>query len=194
MMFDIDILRIISNNIKPETGKILIAEPLLADNIFSRAVVYLVDDINNSHMGFILNHKSGMKIGEALDGFHNADLDLFLGGPVDPDVIHFLHGFKNIKHCQKIANNVFLDGDIDKIKDLLRKGVANKNNTRFFIGHSGWSKGQLAEEINNNSWLVADTKPNIVFNNPDKLWDKSLNLVDRRYQIWKNFPVNPEYN
>lgn len=194
MIFDIDILRIVSNNIKPDIGTVLIAEPLLADNIFSRAVVYLIDDHNDSHMGFILNHKSGMKLQDTLDGFKDTDFDLYLGGPVDPDVIHFIHRFKNIKNCEEIAPGLYLDGDLDKIRELVNKGLATKDNTKFFVGYSGWTKGQLTEEINNNAWLVAKTTPNIVFKKENSLWVSSLNLVDRRYQVWKNFPINPELN
>lgn len=194
MMYDIDILRIISNNEKPGIGKLLIAEPLLADNIFSRAVVYIADEVKNTHMGFILNQKSGMKLNEALEGFENADLDLYLGGPVEPDVVHFIHTFRSVKNSCKIADNLYLDGDLDQIRKYIQKGIANSNNIKFFLGHSGWSQGQLTEEINNNSWLVANSNPKMVFNKSKKLWDKALNLVDKRYQIWKNFPVNPEFN
>ncbi len=193
-MFDIDILRIISNNIQPASGKILISEPLLADNIFSRSVVYLVDDLNESHMGFILNLKSGMYLHDALDGYKNTGMELYLGGPVEPDVVHFIHGFGNISDAQEIGKNLYFGGELDQLKEYVNKGIANKTNTKFFLGYSGWSKGQLCEEINNNAWLVADTETDIVFKNEDNLWSKSLSLVDKRYQIWKNFPVNPDLN
>lgn len=193
-MFDIDILRIISNNIQPATGKILISEPLLADNIFSRSVVYLIDDINNSHMGFILNLKSGMYLHDALDGFKDTGIELFLGGPVEPDVIHFIHSFGNIEESQEIGNNLYFGGELDQLREYVNKGIANKTNTKFFLGYSGWTKGQLCEEINNNAWLVAETDNGIVFRDEEKLWVKSLNFVDKRYQIWKNFPINPDLN
>jgi putative transcriptional regulator len=193
-MFDIDILRIISNNIQPATGKVLISEPLLADNIFSRSVVYLIDDINNSHMGFILNLKSGMYLHDALDGFKDTGIELFLGGPVEPDVIHFIHSFGNIEESQEIGNNLYFGGELDQLREYVNKGIANKTNTKFFLGYSGWTKGQLCEEINNNAWLVAETDNGIVFRDEEKLWVKSLNFVDKRYQIWKNFPINPDLN
>lgn len=194
MIYDIDILRIISNNVKPDAGKILISEPLLADNIFTRSVIYLLDDHNNSHMGLILNNKSGMKLHDCLDGFIETNIDLYLGGPVDPDVIHFLHSFGSIKNSEKVSKNLYLDGDLDEIRKLVNKGLANSKNTKFFLGYSGWTKGQLIEEINNNAWLVADSSPSIVFDNDKLMWVNSLNLVDKRYQVWKNFPINPELN
>lgn len=194
MIYDIDILRIISNNVKPEIGKILISEPLLADNIFTRSVIYLIDDLNNSHMGFILNNKSGMKLHDCIDGFEKTELDLYLGGPVNPDVVHFIHSFGNIDNSEKIADNLYLDGEMDEIRELVNKGIASAKNTKFFIGYSGWTKGQLADEINNNAWLVAGSKSDIIFKNDKNLWSNSLNLVDKRYQVWKNFPVNPELN
>ena len=194
MMFDLDILRIISNDLKPQAGRILISEPLLFDNIFSRSVVYLIDDVNDSHMGFILNHKSGMKLHEAIDGLKKDNVDLYIGGPVEPDVIHFIHSLGKIKCAEQISDNLYLDGDLDQMRELVNKGIANNSNTKFFLGYSGWSVGQLNEEINNNSWLVACTKPKIIFENESKLWYKALNLVDPRYHVWRNFPINPDMN
>lgn len=194
MMYDIDILRIISNNIKPKMGRVLITEPLLNDDVFSRSVVYLVDDLNDSHLGFILNKKTGAKASKLIDGFEHTNLDVYIGGPVNSEVVYVIHSIKNIKKSEPIANGLFLNGDIDQIKDLARKGKANNRNTKIFLGHSAWEVGQLEEEIFNNCWLVADSETSIVFKNDNNLWANSLNLVDSRYQIWKNFPLSPELN
>ena len=47
--------------------------------------------------------------------------------------------------------------------------------SRLFLGHSGWSSGQLESEIQNGDWLVQETSPDFIFNIPAKqLWNLSI--------------------
>ncbi|MDR2008890.1 MAG: YqgE/AlgH family protein [Bacteroidales bacterium] len=194
MLLDFDILRIVSNNIKPAAGKMLISEPLLDDYYFKRSTVLLADEFNNSFMGFILNLKSDKFLNDYVDGFNKENIPLFLGGPVDTDALFYLHTFDFIKNAHKINDELFLNGDIEEIKKLVNSGFANNNNIKFFIGSSGWSPGQLNDEIAFNSWLVSNMPVNFAFSQAEKMWENALNLFGERYQLWKNFPINPDYN
>jgi putative transcriptional regulator len=46
---------------------------------------------------------------------------------------------------------------------LLRKGVIDLSRIRFYIGYSGWSEGQLTEELNQKSWLTLEATRKLVF-------------------------------
>lgn len=194
MMFDSDILRIISNDIKPEVGKVLISEPLLIDDYFGRSVVLLADENDDSFLGFVLNHKLDKNLSDFIADIDNDDIPLYIGGPVDQDVLYYIHCFDFVKGAIKIGEGLYMDGDIDDIRELVNSKHANNSNIKFFLGNSGWASGQLNEEIIFNSWLVAKYKDNFVFEDPCNMWRNSLDFVDKRYRIWKNFPVDPELN
>jgi putative transcriptional regulator len=194
MLLDFDILKVISNDVVPKTGRILISEPLLNDYYFGRSVVLLSEEIDNSFMGFVLNLKSNLFLHNIIDGFSETNIELYLGGPVDEDILYFLHGFGNVKNSHKIADGLYMNGNIEEIKILVNSGLATRENIKFFLGNSGWSPGQLKEEIANNSWLVSDIPQRYIFEDTPDLWSKSLDFVNKRYQVWKNFPMDPEYN
>lgn len=194
MNYDSDILKIISNNVKPVVGKILISEPLLCNDIFSRSVVLLTDEFKDSFSGLILNMPSGKKLKDFIEGVANVDLPIYIGGPVDEDVLFFVHTFDFIQGAKHLGGDIYIDGNFDDIKKLVNSGYANNSNIRFFIGCSGWAPGQLNEEISFNSWLVSSVSKEFVFSEVRNMWRNSLNFVDLRYKIWENFPVDPELN
>ena len=46
---------------------------------------------------------------------------------------------------------------------------------RLFIGHAGWSSGQLEREIEKGDWLVQETSPDFIFKIPiDQMWDVAI--------------------
>jgi len=194
MNLDLDILRIISNDIKPATGKILISEPLLNDAYFARSVVYLVDDKDESYMGLILNNPTDVKLSDVLDGFDHVDFKLYIGGPVEPDVLFYIHTIPDILGADLIADGIYFGGDLDQIRYMSKNGIINKSNIRFFLGSSGWAPGQLNEEISFNSLLVTNCNHEFIFSNADEMWTESLHFVEERYKIWRNFPIDPDLN
>ncbi|HOZ30828.1 MAG TPA: YqgE/AlgH family protein [Bacteroidales bacterium] len=194
MNYDSDILKIISNNVKPAKGKILISEPLLNNDIFSRSVVLLTDEYKESFSGLILNLNSGKKLKDVIEGIRNDVFDIYTGGPVEQDVLFYVHTFDFIPDAKQISEHIYIDGDFDSIKKLVNSGYANNSNIKFFIGSSGWASGQLNEEISFNSWLVTSASKEFVFDEHINMWKESLRFVDTRYKIWENFPVDPELN
>ncbi|MDD3741566.1 MAG: YqgE/AlgH family protein, partial [Bacteroidales bacterium] len=80
MNYDSDILKIISNNVKPDKGKILISEPLLCNDMFSRSVVLLIDEYKDSFSGLILNLPSEKKLKDIIDGIENSNFRIYSGG------------------------------------------------------------------------------------------------------------------
>jgi len=66
---------------------------------------------------------------------------------------------------------------------------------RFFIGYSGWSDGQLKNELEEKSWLTVKATRKLVFH-PDykQIWKDSLKLLGGDYEIMINFPIDPQLN
>ncbi|HEV8315731.1 MAG TPA: YqgE/AlgH family protein, partial [Burkholderiaceae bacterium] len=46
------------------------------------------------------------------------------------------------------------------------------------LGYSGWSAGQLEEEISRNGWLTVGAQPEIIFDTPVELrYERALSLL-----------------
>ena len=46
------------------------------------------------------------------------------------------------------------------------------------LGYSGWSAGQLEDELSRNGWLTVDADPAIVFDTPIELrYERALSLL-----------------
>jgi putative transcriptional regulator len=196
MQQEFDMFAILPEDKIPEKGKILISEPFLPDTFFNRSIVYLTDHTSKGSVGFVLNKKLDLTIGSAIEGFSDWDESLNMGGPVAPDTLHYLHNQGDlIPDSVHVSENIYWGGDIDSIRELIRKGKLKQPQIRFFLGYSGWSAGQLERELKENSWVIAKVKPEIIMNNRgDDTWKKVLRSLKNKYRIWADFPDSPEMN
>lgn len=191
-----DIFKIKTNNIAPQKGRILIAEPFLSGNYFNRSVVLLVAYSEKGAVGFILNKKVEFPIQEAFPDFPDFDTTVYLGGPVATDSIYFIHKLgKKIPGSIHVMGDLYWGGDFDTIKREIRLGSIHPSDIRFFLGYSGWDAGQLEGELKEDSWLVTDVEEQAVMDDLDS--DSWFNFVKRagaQYSVWENFPQNPSMN
>ncbi|PIF06721.1 MAG: hypothetical protein CSA36_00230, partial [Draconibacterium sp.] len=93
---NLDIFKIKTNNIAPKKGRILIAEPFLPGDYFSRSVVFLVAYSQKGAVGFILNKRIDFSLQEVFPDFPDFEARVFLGGPVSGDSIFYIHRLGNI--------------------------------------------------------------------------------------------------
>jgi putative transcriptional regulator len=193
---ELDMFAILPEDKIPEKGKILISEPFLPDTFFSRSIVYLTDHSAQGSVGFILNKKVDLTLNNAITGFDDWDEYLNMGGPVASDTIHYLHTMGDmIPKSVLVEDNIFWGGDIDSIRDLVASGKIKRAQIRFFLGYSGWSAGQLERELQENSWVIAKVKPEMIMNNRgEDTWKRVLRSFKNKYRIWADFPDSPEMN
>ena len=193
---ELDLFAILPEDKIPEKGKILISEPFLPDNFFNRSIVYLTDHTPQGSVGFILNKKLDLNISSAISGFEGWDENLNMGGPVAPDTLHYLHNLGDlIPKSVPVDGNIYWGGDIDTIRKLISTRKINHSQIRFFLGYSGWSAGQLERELNEDSWIIARIKSDIVINNRgDDTWKRVLRSFKNKYRIWADFPNSPDMN
>jgi len=179
-----------------EKGKILISEPFLTDSFFSRSIVYLTDHSDEGSVGFIINKSLDIKIENALEGFENYNEIISMGGPVASNTLHYLHTLGDmIPGSTWIKDNLFWGGEIDEIRKLVNTGMIKKGQIRFFLGYSGWTKGQLQNELNENSWVIARVPSETVMKSRgDDSWRAILRGIDKKYKVWAEFPESPDMN
>ena len=192
-----DIFKIRHNNLAPEKGKILISEPFLRNIFFQRSVILLIEHNANGSMGFVLNKKTDLWLNDFIEGFDNIQqIPLYLGGPVSVDRLFFIHSLGDvIPDSIQIDDNLYFDGDFESLNYYLRSEKPVIGKIKFFLGYSGWTKSQLIEEINQDSWLVGRTsKREIMLSEDELLWKHAVELVGGPYLTWINYPKDPLLN
>tara|TARA_B100000963_G_C22640895_1_gene680570 strand:- start:1285 stop:1836 length:552 start_codon:yes stop_codon:yes gene_type:complete len=179
-----------------EKGNLIIAKPTVVnDNIFNRSVILLSEHNKNETVGFILNKKIDLKISKLLPNI-KIDFDLYFGGPVETDSIFFIYSNKKkVNENLKINNYFSWGGEINQIVELVNKKKISKDEIKFFLGYSGWSKKQLFNEIKSNSWILkTEYNSNIINSNPKHLWRNILNSIGGEFFLWSNSPIDPKLN
>jgi putative transcriptional regulator len=195
MNLNLDIFRIKTNNVSPQKGRILIAEPFLPGSYFNRSIVLLVEHNNEGSVGFILNKPVDFEVKEFYKHFPRFEDQLFMGGPVEIESIYYIHKLgEYIPGSIPIMEDLYWGGDFDHLKDLINSGFVKSNEVRFFLGYSGWGKSQLQEELDEDSWLVSDISSSQVMNNTNELWIEMVKKLGGKYSIWENYPENPSMN
>jgi len=154
----------------------LIAMPSMLDPIFGGTVVYLCEHNDEGALGVIINKATDMTLDLLLD---RIDLSLeieagrvpvdkkpvMFGGPVQVErgfVLHSPHG--PYSSMMKVNEDVALTTS----KDVLEAVAVGTGPQRLLVslGCSGWSAGQLEEEIVRNGWLTVRADPAIIFDLP----------------------------
>lgn len=182
--------------INPAPGILLIAEPFLKDPNFSRTVIFICDHQEQGSFGFVLNRTYDHTLDELMNNMDDLKIPVFYGGPVQMDTIHFLHQYPDkILGSYEILNGIYWGGDFELAIELIKKGEIDLSRIRFYIGYSGWSEGQLTEELNQKSWLTAEATRKLVFNkNVDDIWREAVKSLGGDYSIMVNFPTDPQLN
>ncbi len=179
-----------------EKGHILISEPLMPDPNFSRSVILLTAHNSEGAVGFILNKPSDIKLSEILEFEFNGEFPVYIGGPVEPSSLFYLHNLgKDLQGSVEIAEGLFWGGEFDHLKFLLTNGLVNSSQIKFFMGYAGWAPDQLEYELEEKSWLVKGLEH---FNALDELskkdWNKILAGYGDKYKLLASFPENPSHN
>ena len=196
MKENIDFFKIQHNNEIPVKGKALIAEPFLQDSYFKRSVVLLTEHNDEGSLGFVLNNPIDFRIEEILKDFPPIDSLISIGGPVRTDTIHYIHTVGHmIPDCQEVLSDVYWGGNLDLIRAGVKEGWITAHQIRFFVGYASWYPGQLAKEIDENSWLVTDIDQlDVMHGNDFRLWESILMKEEERYKMWTRYPEDPMWN
>jgi putative transcriptional regulator len=182
--------------ITPSRGTLLIANPFLKDPNFSRTVIFLCEHSDEGSFGFILNKRFPRSLSELLPETNINDMPVYQGGPVQKETLHLLHHYPNlISGCQELLNDIYWGGNFESLLINLRNNDLNKARIRFFIGYSGWSEGQLNDEMKEESWLTVKATRKLIFETePEDIWKNSLKQLGGNYEMMINFPIDPQLN
>jgi putative transcriptional regulator len=184
------------NKFEAEKGRLLASEPYLADPNFERTIILLTEHNQDGTVGFVLNKPSASLVTEVMEDIKNIQSKVYIGGPVQQDTLHFIHRNPNIEDSIEVIDGIYWGGNFDQILLFIETKQLDISTIKFFLGYSGWSPGQLEEELNMNSWIVSDqvTQDLIFETPPEMMWKKSLQNLGGRFSVYSNYPVDPSMN
>ncbi|CAI9754285.1 unnamed protein product [Fraxinus pennsylvanica] len=183
----------------PENGCLLVAtEKLDGVRTFERTVVLLLRSGMQNPLegpfGVVINrslhkrmkHMNPTNIDLATTF---ADCSLHFGGPLESSMfllrardVTGLNGFEEVIPgvCFGSRNK------LDAASALVKKGILEPHDFRFFVGYAGWQLDQLRDEIESGYWHVAACSANLVFggsenSSSESLWEEILQLMGGHY-------------
>ncbi|HEV2319678.1 MAG TPA: YqgE/AlgH family protein [Verrucomicrobiae bacterium] len=186
-----------SLKVKYLKGQLLLDSGQLAGSFFQRTVILVCQHDSEGAFGLVLNRATGNKVGDVIV----ADLpetlkeaQLYLGGPVQPGALSFLHSDNFIPDAN-VFPNLNLGHSLDDLMEIGESYSAGKK-VKMFAGYAGWSPGQLEEEMKRKSWLTYPASLELVFETPsDKLWQKILQAKGGwRNKLLSQMPENLSWN
>lgn len=163
-------------------GRLLIALPAIEDPRFKQAVILVCTHNEDHAMGIVLNKAAeDLSLPELLDqlGVDGReapdDRHVLIGGPVGKDRGFVLHSedYDSDGATLDICEGVCLTAT----RDILHAMASDAPPERFVValGYSGWSGGQLEQELADNVWLVGDADLPLVFDpSLDTKWSRAL--------------------
>jgi putative transcriptional regulator len=182
--------------IEPGNGVLLISDPFLKDPNFMRTVVLLCEHNEEGSFGLVLNRKTDHTLSDLITKLEGITTPVYYGGPVQMDTLHFIHQLPQlIPNSQEIASGIYWGGDFEIVSHLLITNQLNTSKIRFYLGYSGWSSGQLGDELKEKSWLTVQATKQLVFEKDEQsIWKKSLQQMGGQYEQLVNYPIDPQLN
>lgn len=167
------------------SNQFLIAMPGMVDSSFSGSVVYVCEHSSRGALGLVINRPTDIVLKDLFDRIElplqQPDLGsqtVYYGGPVQTERGFVLHDPTG----RSYASTLQVAGGLQMTtsKDVLEHIAAAEGPRRFFValGYSGWSAGQLEDEISRNGWLTVEADSSIVFDiAADRRLDAAMALM-----------------
>ena len=168
-------------------GQFLVAMPGMADDRFTRAVIYVCAHSAEGAMGIVLNRPAAdlnfpdllvqLEIVPEAERIRLPQrvgkMQVLIGGPVETSRGFVLHSpdFYIEQSTLPIDDSVCLTATIDILR-AIAKGEGPENAV-LALGYAGWGAGQLESEIQANGWLNCPADSDLIFSGS----------VDTRYEM-----------
>ena len=195
---DMTIFQVESNKILPKQGGLLISAPFMKDFYFARSVVLMIDHNDEGSMGVVLNKNFNglMTLNELVPDLGTLPpIPLYKGGPVGKETLFYLHTLSYLKDSLPLGNGLYLNGDFNQMQQYILSGAPTQGVVRFFMGYAGWQKGQLENEIEENTWVINnECKVDLLNTYLRDLWQESLCDLGGKYAVWARYPRYPIMN
>jgi putative transcriptional regulator len=177
-------------------GQLLLDNGRLHGSFFHHTVLLICQHDREGAFGLVLNRAAGSNVGDAI----TADIPeaiksagLFVGGPVQPQALSFLHADAFLPDAN-VLPNLNLGHSLD---DLVEIGgsFSQTQQIKVFAGYAGWSPGQLDDEMKRNTWLTHPASLELVFHrDPANLWPEILRQKGWQHRLTAQQPDDLSFN
>jgi putative transcriptional regulator len=190
------------------SGNFLIAEPDLLDPNFFRTVILVIQHSSEGAFGLVVNRQSEVTVGEVLEevlGNPVADLPVYVGGPVQQSYVFTLH--KDVPkqyhsdHAEEVCDRIYFEPSFRHVVAYMqsedhRAPLPDQTpEIRVFAGYSGWSSGQLEQELRETAWVVNQAASNVIFQeDPAVGWKQALSAKSDFYRVVAETGIKPSLN
>jgi len=176
------------------SGSILLSHPSLRDPNFLRSIVFLsTHSRETGSLGVIINRPMGKTLAELDPSFTDNPLSstpVYDGGPVEKDkLIIAAWEWMDSPHSFKLHFGI----------DTNRAATIQKTNPQAdlvcFAGHSGWSPGQLEDELEEDAWVLSTLdKETFTHREDNSLWRNILGNISDELRFLAESPEDPSFN
>ena len=173
-------------------GSLLLAHPGMHDPNFRRTVVLLSAHSDDGAMGLVMNRPLRKHLADLNAEFAASPLaaiPVYQGGPVQTEQLLLAAwqpdplggGFK-----------LYFGIDLDKAKALQEESGVH---LRAFLGYSGWTKGQLENELRQHTWVVSPVNAELLEREDGQgLWRTILGKLSPEWKLLAGEPDELELN
>jgi putative transcriptional regulator len=173
-------------------GQMLIAMPAMADDRFSRSLIYICAHSSEGAMGIVVN-QAAANINFAdllvqLEVIPEADaiqlpqragtVKVLKGGPIETGRGFVLHSadFSIENSTMPIDEGICLTATLDILKAIARGD--GPSSAVLALGYAQWRAGQLETEIQDNGWLHCPADAELIFGTDiDHKYEKALKKI-----------------
>jgi putative transcriptional regulator len=158
-------------------GKILVASRQSHDADFAQTVVLIIRHDRQATIGLFVNRPLTLPLTEVYPELKQGQLKLYAGGPLTVGIRALYRSRTRPAGTSPILDDVFMIST----KTLLSKMVADGTPSsvfRVYAGYTGWSPGQVRDEIARGLWQVVAGAAGVVFDpHPETLWQRLVAQV-----------------
>lgn len=175
-----------SDNFSNLTGKVLMAMPYAMEgNIFHESMIYVIQHNTDGAVGLVFNRPMNSipadELSKKISGsltLPDLDMEVHIGGPMELERGFFLHTtdydknllFKSSDQTLAVSSNMAIVDDI--------KAGKGPKDAIFILGYTGWGKGQLEFEMENNLWVIDEADHDLIFSdNLSIKWSMGLSSL-----------------
>ena len=151
------------------TNHFLIAMPQLSGSYFGNTLVYMWQHGEDGALGIVVNLPLKLKLKEIFSQLEievqrpeSGEQTVLSGGPVETDKGFILHDADDHwASTLRITDGICITTSKDILDDISRG--EGPENYLVALGCSGWSPGQLEQEIADNAWITCPASKEIIF-------------------------------
>jgi len=137
----------------------------------------LAVQVGDTHLGFILNRASGVKLSALFPdkkpspkNARSGSPEVYFGGPVQSESLFAVLRRDPGGSSLPLFGGLYVTGKAESIKAIIEK---TPGEARYFAGFVGWLAGELESEIGRGFWQVAEPDAKLVFReDTSSMWEE----------------------